>query len=213
MVDDSLIVREGLHRLLEDQGHEVAAAVARPERVPDVVGATRPDAVIVDIRMPPTFTDEGLQIAASLRATNPELGILVLSQYAVPEYASRLLENGAGHTGYLLKDRVFAPLQLTQTIRRLAAGGTVVDPDVVGELLASRRSGDPLGQLSGRETEVLQLMAEGLTDKGIAERLFLSPHTVGTHVRRVFDKLGLPSRYVDNRRVLAVLTLLQSRHC
>ncbi len=211
IVDDSVIVREGLRRLLEAEGHEVVDAIARPEQAASAVAAGRPDVVVLDIRMPPTFTDEGLRVAAELRAAMPGLGILVLSQYAIPEYATRLLENGARGTGYLLKDRILEPLQLSQALQRLAEGGTVIDPDVVGELLASRQADDPLGQLSGREREVLQLMAEGLSDKGIAERLFLSLNTIGTHIQRIFRKLDLPDGAAENRRVLAVLASLQRR--
>jgi DNA-binding NarL/FixJ family response regulator len=209
VVDDSVIVREGLRRLLGSEGHEVTEVISRPEQVAAAVARGRPDAVILDIRMPPTYTDEGVQVATSLRETAPELGILVLSQYAVPEYATRLLEGGAAGTGYLIKDRVLEPLQLSQALQRLKDGGTVVDPDVVGELLTAKRSNNPLDALSERELEVLRLMAEGLSDKGIAERLFISLNTVGTHVRHIFRKLNLPSSAVDNRRVLAVLVLLQ----
>jgi DNA-binding NarL/FixJ family response regulator len=209
VIDDSVIVREGLRRLLESEGHQVIDMIARPEQVAAAVATGRPDAVILDIRMPPTFTDEGVRVAISLRKTLPGLGILVLSQYAVPEYATRLLEGGATGTGYLIKDRVLEPLQLSQALRRLGEGGTVVDPDVVGELLTAKRRNDPLDALTEREREVLRLMAEGLSDKGIAERLFVSLNTVGTHIRHIFRKLDLPSSAVDNRRVLAVLALLQ----
>lgn len=209
VVDDSVIVREGLRRLLEAEGHQVVDLVPRPEQVAAAVATGRPDAVILDIRMPPTFTDEGVRLATELRTTVPHLAILVLSQYAVPEYATRLLESGATGTGYLIKDRVLEPLQLSQALRRLREGGTVVDPDVVGELLTAKRSNDPLDALSEREHEVLGLMAEGLSDRGIAERLFVSLNTVGTHVRHIFQKLDLPRSAIDNRRVLAVLVCLQ----
>jgi DNA-binding NarL/FixJ family response regulator len=211
VVDDSVIVREGLRRLLEMEGHQVVHVIAEPEHVAAAVTTGRPDVVIVDIRLPPTFTDEGLRIAVALRTSRPALGILLLSQYAVPEYAARLLETGASGTGYLLKERILQPQQLTQSLRRLADGGTVVDPEVVGELLASRQQGSLLDGLTDREHEVLRLMAEGLSDRGIAERLFVSLNTVGTHVRNVFRKLDLPAGALDNRRVLAVLALLQRR--
>jgi DNA-binding NarL/FixJ family response regulator len=209
VIDDSIIVREGLRRLLESERHQVVDMVSRPERVVGAIATGQPDAVILDIRMPPTFTDEGVQIAMSLRKTMPKLAILVLSQYAIPEYATRLLETGATGTGYLLKDRVLEPLQLSQALQRLSEGGTVIDPDVVGELLTAKRSNDPLNALSERERAVLRLMAEGLSDKGIAERLFVSLNTVGTHVRNIFQKLNLPRSAEDNRRVLAVLLALQ----
>jgi DNA-binding NarL/FixJ family response regulator len=161
--------------------------------------------------MPPSFTDEGIQVAASLRTAVPALAILVLSQYAVPEYVTRLLEYGARGTGYLLKDRILQPLQLSQALQRLVDGGTVVDPDVVGELLASQHGGDPLDRLTGQERQVLQLMAEGLSNKGIGERLYVSLNTVGTHVQHIFRKLDLSDTTADNRRVLAVLAFLKDR--
>lgn len=211
IVDDSVIIREGLRRLLEVEGHQVVDVINRPEQVAASVATGHPDAVLLDIRMPPTFTDEGIRIAASLRTAMSHLVILVLSQYAVPEYATRLLESGPSRTGYLLKERVLEPLQLSQALRRLADGGTVVDPDVVGELLASKQRDDPLERLSGREREVLQLMAEGLSDRGIAERLYVSTNTVGTHIRHIFHRLDLSTGANDNRRVLAVLAFLQHR--
>jgi DNA-binding NarL/FixJ family response regulator len=212
VLDDSIIVREGLRRLLETEGHHVAAALARPDQIDAAVAAKQPEVVILDIRMPPTFTDEGIAVAVSLRKRNPELGILVLSQYAVPEYATRLLENGPRRTGYLLKDRILQPFQLSQALQRLGDGGTVVDPDVVGELLLSRHNGDPLHDLTAQERQVLQLMAEGLSNKGIAGRLYVSLNTVGTHVQHIFRKLGLPDSGADNRRVLAVLAFLKDRY-
>jgi len=211
VVDDSVIVREGLRRLLEAEGHQVVATLTRPEHVNGAVATGRPDVVILDIRMPPTFTDEGIQLASALRKMQPGLGILVLSQYVVPEYATRLLESGARGTGYLLKDRILLPLQLSQAVRRLAEGGTVVDPDVVGELLVLQQGGDPLDQLTGQERQVLRLMAEGLSNKGIAQRLYVSLNTVGTHVQHIFRKLDLRDTTADNRRVLAVLAFLKDR--
>ncbi len=211
VVDDSVIIREGLRRLLDLDGHVVTSLLAHPEDVAAAVAAEAPDAVILDIRMPPTYTDEGLATAVSLRQTRSDLAILLLSQYAVPEYATRLLEGGARGTGYLLKERILHPRQLSQALHRLTEGGTVIDPDVVGELLAASQRADPLDHLTDRERDVLRLMAEGLSDKGIAERLFVSVNTVGTHVRNIFQKLGLPSGAVDNRRVLAVLAFLQHR--
>lgn len=211
IVDDSVIIRKGLHQLLESEGHQVIDSLQRPEQVAAAVAVEHPDAVILDIRMPPSFTDEGLRLAASLRAAHPALGILVLSQYAVCEYATRLLNSGARGTGYLLKDRILEPLQLSDALRRLVDGGTIVDPDVVGELLATHTADDPLDRLTTREREVLQLMAEGFSDKGIGDQLHLSHHTVGTHVQHIFSKLNLPNRARDNRRILAVLVYLKDR--
>jgi DNA-binding NarL/FixJ family response regulator len=211
ILDDSIIVREGLRRLLEAEGHQVAAALSHPDQIHAAVATTTPQVVILDIRMPPTFTDEGIGVATSLRKANPELGILVLSQYAVVEYATRLLENGACGTGYLLKDRILMPLQLSQALQRLGDGGTLVDPDVVGELLVSHHNGDPLHDLTVQERQVLQLMAEGLSNKGIAGRLYVSLNTVGTHVQHIFRKLGLANSEADNRRILAVLMYLKDR--
>ncbi|MEU4428953.1 response regulator transcription factor [Actinoplanes sp. NPDC024001] len=209
IVDDSIIAREGLRRLIEAEGHQVVEMVSRPDHVERAVVTGRPDAVILDIRMPPTYTDEGIRVSVALRALVPDLKILVLSQYAMPEYATRLLEGGASGIGYLLKDRILEPLQLSQALDRLLAGGTVVDPDVVGELIASRHSRDVLSELSPREHEVLRLMAEGLSDRGIAETMFISLNTVGTHVQHIFRKLGLEGSAASNRRVLAVLAFLQ----
>lgn len=211
ILDDSIIVREGLRRLLEAEGHDVAAALAHPDQIYDAVATKSPEVVILDIRMPPTFTDEGITVATSLRKANPELGILVLSQYAVVEYATRLLENGACGMGYLLKDRILMPFQLSQALQRLGDGGTVVDPDVVGELLVSHRHDDPLHELTVQERQVLQLMAEGLSNKGIAGRLYVSLNTIGSHVQHIFRKLGLSNAVTDNRRVLAVLVFLKDR--
>jgi len=211
IVDDSIIAREGLRRLIEAEGHQVIEVVGRPEHVQRAVATGRPDAVILDIRMPPTYTDEGIQVAVDLRAVSPDLTILVLSQYATPEYATRLLESGAAGLGYLLKDRILEPLQLSEALRRLVDGGTVVDPDVVGELILSRHGHDSLGELSPREREVLRLMAEGLSDRGIADAMFISLNTVGTHIQHIFRKLGLPGSADSNRRVLAVLAFLQQR--
>lgn len=209
LADDSIIIREGLTRLLTAAGYHIAAAVGRPEPLPAAVAEHHPDAVIVDIRMPPTHTDEGLRVATGLRARYPTLGILMLSQFIVPEYATRLLGGGERYTGYLLKDRVMEPVQLTSALARIVAGGTVVDPDLVGLLLGARRDDSPLGSLTEREAEVLRLMAEGLSDKGIAQALYVSTNTVGTHIRHIFSKLGLADGVADNRRVLAVLEYLQ----
>ena len=209
LADDSVIIREGLIRLLTDAGHRIAATVNRPEPLPAAVAEHHPDAVVLDIRMPPTHTDEGLRAAATLRARYPHLGILVLSQYIVPEYATRLLSGGERYTGYLLKDRVMEPAQLTAALTRIAAGGTVVDADLIAVLIRARKDDTPLASLTEREAEVLRLMAEGLSDKGIAAALYVSTNTVGTHIRHIFSKLGLADGVTDNRRVLAVLEYLQ----
>lgn len=210
IAEDAIIVREGLERLLTAEGHEVVASLARADALPAAVDLHAPDALVVDIRMPPTHTDEGLRIAAQLRATHPRLGILVLSQYVVPEYAMRLLKDGERCTGYLLKDRILERHELTRALERLVAGGTVVDPELVDVMFAAKRRDEPLLRLTDRERDVLQLMAEGMSDKGIAQSLFVSTNTVGTHVQHIFRKLGLPDGAAENRRVLAVLSYLQN---
>lgn len=209
LAEDAVIVRAGLERLLTADGHEVVATFTRADPVPAAVHAHAPDAAVIDIRMPPTHTDEGLRLAAQLRAAHPGLGILVLSQYVVPEYATRLLEDGEGYTGYLLKDRVLEPHELSRALERVIAGGTVVDPELVQSMFEAKRRDAPVMRLSERERDVLRLMAEGLTDLGIAERLVVSTHTVGSHVQHIFRKLGLPDSAAANKRVLAVLTYLQ----
>jgi DNA-binding NarL/FixJ family response regulator len=209
LADDSVIIREGLTRLLTDAGHHISASVSHPEPLVAVVTEYRPAAVVLDIRMPPTHTDEGLRAAAALRAKFPRLGILMLSQYIVPEYATRLLRGGDAYTGYLLKDRVMEPAQLTSALTRIVGGGTVVDADLVTLLLRARSADGPLVSLTERETDVLRLMAGGFSDKGIATSLFVSTNTVGTHIRHIFSKLGLADGVADNRRVLAVLEYLQ----
>lgn len=210
IADDSVIVREGLERLLGSDGHEVVATFNRPDALAAAVASQAPDALVVDIRMPPTHTDEGLQAAARLRADHPQLGILVLSQYVVPEYAMRLLRDGERYTGYLLKDRILEREELLRALEEVVGGGTVVDPELVNAMFAVKRREEPISRLSDREREVLQLMAEGRSDKGIAERLYVSPNTVGTHIQHIFQKLGLPEGATENRRVLAVLNYLHS---
>ncbi|HEX7744759.1 MAG TPA: response regulator transcription factor [Micromonosporaceae bacterium] len=180
LVDDSIIVRTGVARLLTADGHEVIAQLTDARPAIAHAEDLRPDAAILDIRMPPTFTDEGLRLATDLRARFPNLALLVLSQYVVPEYALRLLESGERGSGYLLKDRVLDPTQLTSTLYRLVAGGTVIEPDLVSLLLGQRRERGRLDRLTEREREVLLLMAEGFSDRGIAERLYLSLNTIST---------------------------------
>jgi DNA-binding NarL/FixJ family response regulator len=209
IAEDSLLVREGLVRILRDAGFEVVGGVATGEELLALVEAERPDAVLVDIRLPPTHTDEGLRAAAAIRARFPAAALLVLSKYVEAEYALRLLEGDEHGVGYLLKDRILDVAQLTDAIRRVVAGGVVVDPALVSQLLDRRRRADPLDELTAREREVLGLMAEGLTDRGIAQRLYVTPKTVETHARHIFQKLSLAESALDNKRVHAVLAYLR----
>lgn len=208
VADDNLLVREGLAALLHGHGHQVVEVVDAPDRVPALVQVLVPDVVILDIKMPPTFTDEGLQLAALLRRTQPAVAVLVLSQYVVGGYAAWLLERTPVRVGYLLKDNLLRPAVLDNALTRVVAGGTYVDPAVAEALVGA--SGQSLG-LSEREYEVLRLMAEGLSDRGIADRLTVSIHTVATHVQHIFSKLDLPGGPADNRRVQAVVTYLTTR--
>ena len=212
LADDSVILREGLARLLTEAGFEVAGQAGDAERLLELVDRQRPDVAIVDIRMPPTFTDEGLRAAHAIRERHPRVGVLVLSQYVRPSYAIELVRDGAERLGYLLKDRVSDIAQLTDSVRRVAEGGSVLDPSVVAQLVGRPRTGDdPLADLTEREREVLALMAEGRTNKAIAERLWITEHTVEKHIKNIFGELRLPSTPDDHRRVLAVLTYLDSR--
>ncbi|WP_456873398.1 LuxR C-terminal-related transcriptional regulator [Geodermatophilus sp. SYSU D00710] len=210
MAEDSLIVREGLTRLLESSGHAVVVSVDRPDRLAAEVARAQPDVVVIDIRMPPTFTDEGLRAAAAIRHRHPGVGVLVLSQYVAPGYVTWLLEQTPDRVGYLLKDRLVDVGALAQALERIVAGETVVDPELVRLLIRSRARSGPLVSLTERERQVLALMAEGLSDRGIADRLVVSLHTVGTHVQHVFRKLAIPDTAADNRRVHAVVTWLQN---
>jgi DNA-binding NarL/FixJ family response regulator len=203
-------VREGVARLLREAGFEIVGAAATADELLALVEGQQPDVALVDIRLPPTHGDEGLRAAAEIRRRFPSVALLVLSQYVEAEYALRLLDGGERSAGYLLKDRILEPGQLTDGVRRVAAGGVVVDPALVAELLERRRRSDPLDALTAREREVLGLMAEGLTDRGIAQRLYVTPKTVETHVRHIFAKLSLPETALDNRRVRAVLTYLRA---
>jgi DNA-binding NarL/FixJ family response regulator len=209
IAEDSLLVREGLGRILRDVGFDVVGAAARVEGLLDLVERERPDVALVDIRLPPSYSDEGLRAAAEIRTHFPAVALLVLSQYVEAEYALRLLQGSERRVGYLLKDRILDADQLKDAIMRVVAGGVVVDPSLVAELLDRRRRGGPLDELTAREREVLGLMAEGLTDRGIAERLYVTPKTVETHVRHIFQKLSLPESALDNKRVHAVLTHLR----
>jgi len=208
VVDDSLLVREGLVALLVARGHEVVEVAENPSTVPALVRAGTPDVVLLDIKMPPTFTDEGLRLAAGIRHHHPDIGVLVLSQYLVASYAALLLARSPERVGYLLKDNVLRPEVLDLAIRQVAEGGTFVDPMLVSGMLTADSS---LKILTDREREVLGLMAEGLSDRGIAERLTISLQTVYTHVQHVFTKLDLPATSSDNRRVRAVVAHLTTQ--
>jgi DNA-binding NarL/FixJ family response regulator len=210
VADDSLLFREGLVRVLEDHGFEVVAQADNGDDLVRRVGGLHPDVAIADIRMPPTFTDEGMQAALKITDRHPEVGVVVLSQYVESTYAMRLLEAGSAGRGYLLKDRVRDLDGFADAIRRVGDGGSVVDPDVVAALVGRQRDQGPLNELSEREREILALMAEGRSNAGICERLFLSQRTVESHVRTIFRKLGLDEAHDDHRRVLAVLAYLRA---
>jgi DNA-binding NarL/FixJ family response regulator len=210
VADDVALFRAGIGRLLGDAGFEVRAEVGDAAALLDVVQRDPPDAVIVDIRMPPTHTTEGLDAARSLAERHPSVGVLVLSAYVEPHYAMQLIESGAAGAGYLLKERVTDPGELADAVRRVAAGGVVIDPGVVAQLVGRRRARNPLDALSDREREVLAMMAEGRSNQAISERLFLSPKTVEAYVRNVFAKLDLHQTADANRRVLAVLAYLRA---
>jgi DNA-binding NarL/FixJ family response regulator len=209
LADDAVLFREGLARVLVDAGFEVLGKVGDARALLECVRRDPPDAVIVDIRMPPTHTTEGLDAARSLHASHPGVGVLVLSQHVDPHYALQLLASGEGGAGYLLKERVTDLGELTDAVRRVAAGGLVVDPTVVAQLVDRRRTRNPLDALTDRERDVLRVMAEGRSNQAISERLYLSPKTVEAYVRNVFTKLDLHQAPDDNRRVLAVLTFLR----
>ena len=210
VADDSTLFRRGLCLLLEQAGFEIVGEADNAQELMTRVRSEAPDVAIVDIKMPPTFTDEGLRAAAELRSLYPDLGVLVLSQYLEVHYAMRLIENQVSGVGYLLKDRVSAVDEVVDAILRVASGGSVVDSGVVAELLARRRTINPLDRLTEREREVLSLMAEGRSNHAIQERLFVSSRTVETHVRNILMKLGLNETPDDHRRVLAVLAFLRS---
>ncbi len=211
VADDAVILREGLARLLEEAGFEVIGLAADADELFALVERERPDVAIVDIRMPPTHTDEGLQAAKLIRARWPQVGILVLSQYVQARYAVELLAGGTERVGYLLKDRVSDLEELAASVRRIGEGGSVLDPAVVAQLVGQRRKGDtPLEDLTDRELEVLALMAEGRSNKAIGERLFITEHTVEKHVKNIFVTLRLPQSEDDHRRVLAVVTFLNA---
>jgi len=211
VADDSTLLREGVVRLLEEAGMEVVAQAGDGEELLRKVRAHKPDVAVVDVRMPPTHTDEGLRAAEAIRAEHGTgIGILVLSQYVETTFAMKVVGDGAGGTGYLLKDRVDDLDELSDAVRRVARGGSVIDPEVVAQLVGRRRAHVPLDDLTEREREVLGLMAEGRSNQAICDRLFLAPKTVEAHIANIFSKLELQPTPDDHRRVLAVLTLLRS---
>jgi DNA-binding NarL/FixJ family response regulator len=210
VADDSMLLREGVARVLTEAGFDVLAKVASADELLRWVATETPDVAVVDIRMPPSHTDEGLVAAETIRTRWPLVGVLVLSQYVETEYALRLLEGSDERCGYLLKDRVLDGDQLANAVRRVSEGGVVVDPELVSRLVGRTRPESPLDELTPREREVLALMAEGLTDRGIGARLFVTPKTVETHVRHIFAKLSLPATPTENKRVHAVLTYLRA---
>jgi DNA-binding NarL/FixJ family response regulator/class 3 adenylate cyclase len=210
LADDSVLLREGVARLLEEAGFEVVAQSGTAEDLLRHVAMHRPDVAVVDIRMPPTHTDEGLRAAREIRERHPDVGVLLLSQYVEPSYAMALLETSAEGVGYLLKDRVADLEQFGTAVRRVADGGSALDPAVVSELVGRKRRDDPIEQLTAREREVLELMAEGRSNQAIADRLFVTLRAVEKHVTSIFTKLGLPASTDDHRRVLAVLASLRA---
>jgi len=210
VADDSVLFREGLSRLVEAAGIEVSGRAADAVELEAMVDANPPDIVITDIRMPPTHTTEGLVAAARIRDRHPEVAVLLLSQYVETSHALRLLERGTGRIGYLLKDRVSNVRDFVEAVRRVASGGSAIDPEVVSQLLGRRRRQDLISELSDREREVLNLMAEGRSNIAIGASLHLSEKTVEGHVRSIFSKLALEPAVDDHRRVLAVLTYLKA---
>ncbi|HEX3490119.1 MAG TPA: response regulator transcription factor [Streptosporangiaceae bacterium] len=210
IAEDQFLLRDGLARLLAAHGFEIAAAVDSAPGLLRALLEFRPEVSVVDVRLPPTFTDDGLRAALAARAQVPGLPVLVLSQYVEQLYAAELLADQAGGVGYLLKDRVFTDDQFVDAVRAVAAGGTMMDAEVVGKLLGRRAADEPIGLLSPREREVLELMAEGRSNSAIAQRLFVTEKAVSKHSTSIFTKLGLAPSDDDNRRVLAVLAYLNS---
>ncbi|MFD6948504.1 DNA-binding response regulator [Nocardiopsis sp. TSRI0078] len=208
LADDSVLLREGLVRLLEEEGHEVVAAVGDAEALLAAVAEHAPDVAVVDVRMPPTHTDEGLRAALRLRAEHGRVAVLVLSQYVEQRYAAELLAGDSGGVGYLLKDRVSQVGEFLEALERVREGGTVLDPEVVRRLLARTTRADPLARLTPRERAVLEHMAQGLSNTSVAERLYVSVSAVEKHVNAIFDKLQLDHTPGYSRRVLAVLRYL-----
>ena len=210
VAEDTMLTREGIVRLLDDAGIEVVAQAEDADTLMRHVRLERPDAAIVDIRMPPTHTDEGLRAAQSIRTEHGEVGVLLLSHYVEPSYALRLIEDHPERVGYLLKERVFDVAILVDALRRITEGESVIDPTIVSRLLGRRRRQDPLGELTEREREVLALVAEGLSNRAIAGRLFITERTVEQHVKQILLKLRLEVNPESHRRVLAVLAYLQA---
>jgi DNA-binding NarL/FixJ family response regulator len=209
IADDAVLLREGAARLLEEAGFDVVAQAGDAEDLLRKVRAHRPDVAIIDVRMPPGNDDDGLRAALEIHEELPDVGILLLSQYLEDRYLGQLLAGGAQGVGYLLKDRVAEVERLAEAVQRVAAGGSVLDPEVVAQMLGRRRDEDPLESLSSREQEVLSLMAEGRTNRAIAAELYVSERAVERHVTGIFTKLGLPITEQDHRRVLAVLAYLR----
>ena len=210
IAEDSPLLRSGLVHALTPRGIEVVAEVADATALKDAIERLRPDLAIVDVRMPPTQTDEGARAAVEIRAAHPDVAVLLLSQVVEAQYALKLFREHPRGFGYLLKDRVLAIDDFVQSVTRVADGGTAVDPDVVSQLLARARADNPLDELTAREREVLALMAEGRSNRGICQKLYLSPKTVEGHVRNIFAKLDIAAAPDDHRRVLAVLAYLHA---
>ena len=210
VADDVMLVREGIVRLLTDAGIEVVAEAHDGDGLVREVRRERPDVAIVDIRMPPTHTDEGLVAAQAIRAEHPDTAVLILSEYVEAGYAMRLIEELPERIGYLLKERVFDVAVLVDALRRLTEGETVIDPTIVARLIGRRRREDPLADLTAREREVLGLIAEGMSNQAIAARLFVTDRTVEAHTKHIFSKLSLPESRDQHRRVLAVLAFLRA---
>jgi DNA-binding NarL/FixJ family response regulator len=210
LADDTMLLREGVARLLGEAGFDVVGQAGTAEELVAQVAAVTPDVAIIDLRMPPTHTDEGLRAALEIRASNPKVGVLVLSQHADVGLAMKLLAEGAEGVGYMLKDRVADLEDFADAIRRVAAGGSALDPTIVSQLLSRRRAAGPLDDITAREREVLERMAEGMSNQAIADKLVVTERAVEKHVTSIFTKLSLPPTVVDHRRVLAVLAYLQA---
>jgi DNA-binding NarL/FixJ family response regulator len=210
LADDAVLIREGLVRLLTEQGVDVVAQAGRADQLLRLVANELPDVAVIDIRMPPTYTNEGLLAAQQIRREHPHVGTLVLSQYVEVEYALTLITGTSERVGYLLKDRIVDPAEFVAALERVAAGETVVEPSLVSELLHAPAVRDPLAELTPREREVLALVAQGRTDRGISQDLFVTRKTVEAHVRSILRKLDLPADASENRRVHAVLAFLRA---